>query len=402
MRFMKGSKVEVLRKKEATPAEWACAKIISGNGHTYSVVFEGSCGMRSEALVERVPRKAIRPCPPSVGSVESCAVGDIVEVFDVGSWKIAMVVKPFGRDYYLARLLGSCEEFRVHKSNVRVRQSWQNNEWIVIRKGLESCDLVKSNKPSSSYCHQITSGVPQFISRRKMQAGYNCLAAQDNTCFQEPYTVSSRILKRSLPYCSSNIEPYARKTRGIQKEGESLLLKKVDAVACPRVNLGETYMHASCNNGTTGWFELERGNQIGSIFCFHERSSEPNDCSSLASSVGSCSVVSNSTNELSGHNLSDPTQDADPIGSDADSFYNCGDEERKCPLSMKEDVPARIHRLELHAYRSTLEAIYASGPLSWEHEALLTNLRISLNISNDEHLMEIRNLKSAQTSIHLS
>lgn len=132
--------MEVLRKREATPAEWACAKIISGNGHTYGVVFEGSCGMRNEALVERVPRKAIRPCPPSVGSVESCAVGDIVEVFDVGSWKIAMVVKPFSRDYYLARLLGSCEEFRVHKSNVRVRQSWQNNEWIVIGKvGIYFC-----------------------------------------------------------------------------------------------------------------------------------------------------------------------------------------------------------------------------------------------------------------------
>lgn len=134
MRFRKGSKVEVLRKKELPTGEWRCGKIISGNGHTYSVVYEGSFGMRSEALVERVPRNAIRPCPPSVGSVESCSVGDVVEVFDVGSWKVAMVLKVSAGDYCLVRLLGSCEEFRVQKSNIRVRQSWQDNKWVVIGK----------------------------------------------------------------------------------------------------------------------------------------------------------------------------------------------------------------------------------------------------------------------------
>lgn len=64
------------------------------------------------------------------------------------------------------------------------------------------------------------------------------------------------------------------------------------------------------------------------------------------------------------------------------------------PLPLGEDVAARIHRLESHAYRCTLEALYASGPLSWEQEALLTNLRITLHITNDEHLMELRNLIS--------
>ena len=63
--------------------------------------------------------------------------------------------------------------------------------------------------------------------------------------------------------------------------------------------------------------------------------------------------------------------------------------------SPKEVVAEIIHRLELHAYHSTLEVLYASGPLSWEHEELLTNLRISLHISNDEHLMEIKNLVSS-------
>lgn len=411
MRFRKGSKVEVLRKKELPTGEWRCGKIISGNGHTYSVVYEGSFGMRSEALVERVPRNAIRPCPPSVGSLESCSVGDVVEVFDVGSWKVAMVLKVSGGDYCLVRLLGSCEEFRVQKSNIRVRQSWQDNKWVVIGKGSGSCGAVKSNKPYSLNCYLMDSKFPQFITAIKKQTGSGHLAAQDNTCFQESRIVSSKTLKRLSPYCSSHIEEYTRKMRAVEKEGErqrfiseapSPLLKKVDAVAYPRVKLGEKYMHASSNNQTTGYFELERGNQNDSVLSFHERSSERSDCDSVASSVGSCSVVSNSPNKLSGHILSGPTQDADTLCSDADSFYDCGDEEGKCSLSLQEDVAAKIHRLELHAYCRTVEAIYASGPLSWEQEALLTNLRISLNISNDEHLMEIRNLKSVGTGLHLS
>uniref|UniRef100_A0A2N9EE41 ENT domain-containing protein n=1 Tax=Fagus sylvatica TaxID=28930 RepID=A0A2N9EE41_FAGSY len=345
MRIIKGSKVEVLRKKEVPPGEWHCAKIISGNGHTYSVMYEE--GSTSEALVERVPRKSIRPCLTPMETMEPWAVGDVAEVFDLGAWRIAMISNVFGGDYYLVRLLGCYEEFRVHKSYIR---------------GSGSCEIVKSNKPSSLNCHWMTSEFPQLDTRRKMQAGNNCLAAQDNTCFQESHIVSSRTLKRASPYCSSHIGAYSGKFRAIEKEGErqrviskspSPLLEKVDAVAYPRANLVVVLL-----------------------------------------------VIV--PNRLSGHILSSPPQDADTLNSDADSFYDCGDEEGRCPLSLKDDVAASTHRLGLHIYRRTLEAIYASGPLSWEQEALLTNLRISLNISNDEHLMEIRNLKSAGNGLHLS
>ncbi|TKV90836.1 hypothetical protein SEVIR_9G055600v4 [Setaria viridis] len=54
-----------------------------------------------------------------------------------------------------------------------------------------------------------------------------------------------------------------------------------------------------------------------------------------------------------------------------------------------------VHGLELAAYRSTMRALYASGPLTWEQEALLTNLRLSLNISNEEHLLQLRRLMSS-------
>nr|GFA03943.1 hypothetical protein [Tanacetum cinerariifolium] len=59
-----------------------------------------------------------------------------------------------------------------------------------------------------------------------------------------------------------------------------------------------------------------------------------------------------------------------------------------------------IHRQELNAYRSTLDAFYASGPLTWEKETMVTNLRLSLHISNDEHLVMQKNLISASSSCH--
>ena len=134
MRFKKGDKVEVRSQKEVPSGAWQCAVITSGNGHTYSVSYDWSRNLEGRAVVERIPRKAIRPCPPPVRSADSWAVGDVVEVFDVGFWKMAKVVKIFDENYYLARLLGSFEEFRIHKSRIRVRQVLKDDKWIVIGK----------------------------------------------------------------------------------------------------------------------------------------------------------------------------------------------------------------------------------------------------------------------------
>ena len=142
MRFLKCSKVEELKNKQVPSGEWHCAKIISGNGHTYSVMYEGSLEITAEVVVERVPRKAIRPCPPPMETMEDWAVGDVAEVFNVGSWRMAMILRVLGRDYHLVRLLGSSERFRVHKSNIRVRQVWQDDKWVVIRKVSFYFDLV--------------------------------------------------------------------------------------------------------------------------------------------------------------------------------------------------------------------------------------------------------------------
>eukprot|EP01018_Ginkgo_biloba_P026199 Gb_40599 [translate_table: standard] len=55
-----------------------------------------------------------------------------------------------------------------------------------------------------------------------------------------------------------------------------------------------------------------------------------------------------------------------------------------------------VHMLELLAYRSVLKALRACGPLNWQREILLTDLRLSLHISNDEHRLELAKVCYAQ------
>ncbi|XP_042520155.1 uncharacterized protein LOC122093751 [Macadamia integrifolia] len=415
MRFKKGSKVEVLNKKEVPSGAWRCAEIISGNGHTYHVMYDWPPGTNNEGAFDKVSRKVIRPCPPPVEGANDWVPGDLVEVFDNNYWKIATISKVMGGNRFFVRLLGSPVEFRVHKSDLRVRQSWIDNKWVLVGKGSAHCEDGKSNKLSTSRFYEK----PNFQALLKCRktnlcAGDGPLPVEYN-CFQESHMVSSRTRKRGSPYCSSHVDALTGancKLRLVENDGRrqrlitghpSPVLGKVDAVAYPREMLGEKYMHSSFNNRTTRYSEMdmETGTQNGDIGCFVARSLEPNDAETSTSSVGSCSSRSNSPYEFLARSLTDPSQDRDSTFDDAESFCGWGSEER-CPLPTKEDLAAEIHTLELHAYRCTIEALYASGPLSWEQEALVTNLRLSLHISNDEHLRELRNLVSSETNFTIS
>lgn len=69
------------------------------------------------------------------------------------------------------------------------------------------------------------------------------------------------------------------------------------------------------------------------------------------------------------------------------------------PWSSKQKlvIKVEVHKQEVKAYKSTVQAMYASGPfITWEQESLLTNLRLSLHISNEEHLLHLKHLSSTQ------
>lgn len=82
---------------------------------------------------------------------------------------------------------------------------------------------------------------------------------------------------------------------------------------------------------------------------------------------------------------------------DAQSSHECANGSYD-GFSSEEEVATEVHEKKLYTYFSVLRDLHASGPLSWDQEALLTNLRLSLNVSNDEHLFELRRLCSTQAT----
>ncbi|KAK8670149.1 hypothetical protein V6N13_104910 [Hibiscus sabdariffa] len=148
MRFKKGNKIEVLTKEVPTGA-WRSAEIISGNGHTYSVKYGWFPITGEAAAVERVPRKAIRPCPPPINGDNYWVSGDVVEVFDELCWKPAVIVRVLGRNNFSVRILGSSSQLKTHQSRLRVRQSWEDGNWFLVGKGSSNSTGPQKRKRSS-------------------------------------------------------------------------------------------------------------------------------------------------------------------------------------------------------------------------------------------------------------
>ncbi|KAL0756863.1 hypothetical protein Bca101_094531 [Brassica carinata] len=255
-------------------------------------------------LQGRAPGRVLRKI--DVGRWEA---GELVEVLDKVSWKTATVLEELSGRYYLVRLLGAALELTVHKVNLRARQCWQDETWVMI--GKVSCS-VKSSTLTGSYVNP-------------------------NLKPHETSVASVRVLKRpsSCDWCES-----AESFTGSPK-------KKLRSCRS-----GKMRLQASVNNG------------------FRPVRYDESDDTSTSFLDGSSS------------------QEAGSCSSDAESSKGVREEATGGTVR-------RSCRPELYTYRSTLGKLFASGPLDWNQEASLTDLRrLSLNVSTDEHLMEIRNLKS--------
>ncbi|TYG98077.1 hypothetical protein ES288_A10G088800v1 [Gossypium darwinii] len=338
MRFKKGSKVEVLTMKEVPTGAWRCAEIISGNGHTYCVKYGWFPITGEAALVERVPRKAIRPCPPPINGTDDWVPGDVVEVFDELCWKPAVIVRVFGgNNMFSVRILGSKSQLKAHQSRLRVRQSWEDGNWLLVGKG-------SSN----------SSGPPK---RKRSWLGFPEAGGKKMKVIEKGSFGGQRLIVR-LPCPAS---------------------EKVDAFVYPKNILGERCM-------TSSFRRID-------------------DTLSCTSSVGSCSGLGNNGLNLSPSYATNGCENLEDYCSDADSYSErcCGEDGSSgSSVSPSVELGTDFHRSELHAYQKALWALHASGPLTWEKEEKVTNLRRTLNISNDEHLRELRKLRHDDNRFFIS
>ncbi|XP_042000639.1 uncharacterized protein LOC121750212 isoform X2 [Salvia splendens] len=424
MKFKKGEKVEVLNEKEI-PVSWHVAEILSGFGYAYLVKYDSYPGMSSEHKVETVSKTCVRPCQPLVQGVEDHVAGDVVEIFHEYAWKAAAILNVVQgkretksrkisiratavQKRYKVRLLGCSIESTVDGSNIRMKQTWQDGKWIMCEKSSQGVGDITASKPSTSICHKNVNFKITLPKARASQK--NCISVLDETRFMESHH-DSRLLKRLSPCGSSTNELHygpSHKLQAIEKDGRKQRLaaaaaapnRKSGSVSYPRKILGEKNIHASLKIIPSASNQKARVNinDVPGIRQMQLNSSNSDD----ACSVGSCSGdTDRSPNDIDIPYIHHIYRETDAVDSDADSGHASEFERKSNSLPPREEVGTSIRRLELQAYRRTLEALYASGPLSWEQETMLTNLRIMLHISNDEHLKELKHLISANTTIYL-
>ncbi|KAA8523049.1 hypothetical protein F0562_009472 [Nyssa sinensis] len=251
MRYKKGTKVEVLSKNEVLSGSWHCAEIICGNGHNYTVRYDMHPDATNEAIVERVSRKLIRPCPPTVSLSENWIPGDVVEVFQNFAWKMATLSKVLGRNYYLVRLLGSSQEFKVSKFDIRVRQSWQDGKWFIIGKGSGNYEDGNHNERSTlKYNQNLSSQNKRTDTMINLLAKDDFFAVKNKINIQDSHIVSPRTLKRELPCRYSQVEALAgtaQKFRVIEKEGKRHRLVAANPSQTPEKGQFRRLVHLASN-----------------------------------------------------------------------------------------------------------------------------------------------------------
>uniref|UniRef100_A0A0D9VDJ2 ENT domain-containing protein n=1 Tax=Leersia perrieri TaxID=77586 RepID=A0A0D9VDJ2_9ORYZ len=392
MKFCKRTKVEVLQKGDAPLGSWRLAEVVSGNGHTYLVSYD-SCPTHSSVAAERVPRKAMRPLPPPHDGLVCWNKGDIAEVFDSYAWKVAEVVRLLGFSCYLVRLLGSSLELEVHASNLRMRHLWEDGKWVANPKDFAKClggsprNQLRCGKVGHELVH-ASMDIHLLLKNKKVSEG--------NT-FQGMKRKSSAISGIPMQY-----NKVSKRFRKSHIDGRCLplvvhrdplhLMDKVDALD-------------SLSDRANGFHKTNLA-AANTNFDYRDPDITTQDSDTVSvSSVGSCDPCGSPygpahSQEYDCANVCSRTDDAKASVSGRESHGRNDDAEasvsgRESPPPLNDGMKEKTHLLELHAYRATLMALYASGSISWEQEAMMTNLRLTLNISTDEHLSELRNLVSS-------
>uniref|UniRef100_A0A5B7BNZ1 ENT domain-containing protein n=1 Tax=Davidia involucrata TaxID=16924 RepID=A0A5B7BNZ1_DAVIN len=367
MVFKEGDLVEVLRSENDLCGSWFSGKIIAIDGDSYIVRYKLLADHKGEPVLEKVHEEDVRPQPPH-DKGKRWMVGNITEVFDVPCWRVGKVAKVLNDDYFVIKLFGSIQLKEFHQSNLRIRQAWNGSKWSMIEK-------ISPNKQNNAY-NSIYSR--SFVCRapRQVICEETSLQEKDGQEFfmndghnglkKFPHR---KAIKRKHSYC-------------LETSSKNLLMKDSREKRKSSLNAGQS------------------DESFIRILPFLKQVDDISSSGPVWSSEGSnhCSVASFSLKEFPEYPDQNSPKSSRNIfdSSDTESSFPSPSGQKRLNPSPEDKIEVDIHKLELRAYQSTVQAFYASGPLSWEQESLLTNLRMSLHISNEEHLLQLRHLLSAQ------
>ncbi|XP_074557984.1 uncharacterized protein LOC141813884 [Curcuma longa] len=403
MKFKPGDEVEILRRSEEPNGSWFPAVISSVLVDKYSVRYKLFISPRGKPIVETVDDKDVRPSPPFVPCKQDWSTGEIAEVLDTHSWKVAKIAKILKNGYVVAKVLGSIQLKMFPLYDVRVRQAWQTNHWInkITNEKYFDCGLMPS---SSKHTTKVKDGAHQeaYIIQKfgtKHSEPYNAHKFDRKQFCTTPQTTLNRDLNlRYISIPDREIRATDKKRKPTSEADDPDWLTKETS---PRKVDAVTFSRVSDHGNRTPTSSKTRRNintqiHIDRLFLDDHDTRLFRRPMGVAEEADECSVASCSSNDIAESYSGGTRKHSTNASGEASDFMSSSPYkgEREQENTSEDKLAAGIHMLELHAYRSTLQALYASGPLSWEQESLLTNLRLSLNITNEEHLLHLKQLLS--------
>ncbi|CAD5187144.1 unnamed protein product [Musa acuminata subsp. malaccensis] len=405
MKFKEGDWVEVFRRNEEPYGSWFPSKVLSVDVDKCAVRCELSATPDGRPIIEKVHERDVRPCPPHAPGTEHWMVGDIVEVFDAHSWRVGKIAKVLSDDYVVTKIFGSIQLKEFHVSNLRSRQAWQNNHWVMINKVNDlHLPLINFFFQACYYCLPLSfsfcySGVWIMDILNKM---LDCFGHSDFGCIYPQRTLQGHLKPQRVSIHDDEIRGTGRKRKASSKNEVYNLLdrrtlqQKLDDVTFSKSTVRENATLLKSARDRINMYTQMEADKVSSDVHFRNSSAVP---TKVTEEIAECSVASCSGNDIietANQNTRRHTRDIARNTFDHAMSLCPHEGGRESQRISGDKLAASIHELELHAYQSTMQALYASGPLSWEQESLLTNLRLSLNISNEEHLLHLRQLLSTE------
>jgi len=313
-------------------------------------------------------------------------LGDVTEVLDQDSWRLGKITEVLTNDYFAIRLVGFIQPREFHISCLRIPHAYHSKQLTGEDRVSELSKPVRLAGNSSQYS--------KFVMEQDIQTyeedDYNTRRKATNVCA----STSARAVKRKLEESKMPPNDLVRRTGKKQKVAAYEVRQLTKNVLPLKMSDKNEIDDNSFYRPFSG-----RCNDLAK----NNNAKRKPDCKVLPSSEiplhireqNECSVASCSVNYLE-YCTSNEEQSV--------RIRSCfpDDAMSACPsMSAQENnnvygygLHMNVHELELQAYQSTVRALHAAGPLTWEQESLLTNLRLSLNISNEEHLLQLKHLLS--------